>query len=74
MEMRLLTLKLLISFPLSSAVKLAYNSIDAATDGEDLPPLVILHGLFGSKQNWRTLAKLFHRETGRRVTSFFLSF
>ncbi|XP_078362589.1 sn-1-specific diacylglycerol lipase ABHD11-like [Oculina patagonica] len=53
----------------SSAVRLAYESIDANTDGEDLPPLVILHGLFGSKQNWRTLAKLFHRETGRRIVT-----
>lgn len=72
MEIRLLTLKLFISFLLSSAVRLAYDSIDATTDGEDLPPLVILHGLFGSKQNWRTLAKRFHRETGRQVTIILL--
>jgi len=58
---------LTISFLISSAVRLAYESIDATTDGENLPPLVILHGLFGSKQNWRTLAKLFQRETGRQV-------
>lgn len=53
----------------SSAVRLAYESIDATTDGKKLPPLVILHGLFGSKQNWRTLAKLFHRETGRQIVT-----
>lgn len=55
-------------FYCSSAVRLAYETIDATTDGEKLLPLVILHGLFGSKQNWRTLAKLFHKETGRQVT------
>jgi len=54
-------------FALSSPVRLAYDSIDANSDGEDLPPLVILHGLFGSKTNWRTLAKRFHRDTGRQV-------
>lgn len=51
----------------SSAVKLAYESLDATSEGEDLPPIVILHGLFGSKTNWRTLAKLFNRETDRKV-------
>ena len=58
----------LFLFYCSSAVRLAYETIDATTDGEKLPPLVILHGLFGSKQNWRTMAKLFHKETGRQVT------
>jgi len=53
----------------SSPVRLAYDSIDANSDGEDLPPLVILHGLFGSKTNWRTLAKRFHRDTGRQIVT-----
>ncbi|RMX47938.1 hypothetical protein pdam_00005384 [Pocillopora damicornis] len=53
----------------SSAVNLAYESIDATTEGDDLPPIVILHGLFGSKTNWRTLAKLFNRETDRKVVT-----
>ncbi|XP_067034253.1 sn-1-specific diacylglycerol lipase ABHD11-like [Acropora muricata] len=50
----------------SQPVQLSYDSIDASSYGEDLPPLVILHGLFGSKTNWRTLGKHFHRETGRK--------
>lgn len=54
----------------SPPVQLAYDSIDASSYGEDLPPLVILHGLFGSKTNWRTLGKHFHRETGRKVLIF----
>lgn len=50
-------------------MQLAYDSIDASSYGEDLPPLVILHGLFGSKTNWRTLGKHFHRETGRKIVT-----
>lgn len=57
---------------LSSPVQLAYESIDASSYGEELPPLVILHGLFGSKTNWKTLGKHFHRETGRKVLIFSL--
>ena len=55
-------------FSVSPPVRLAYDSIDSNSDGEDLPPLVILHGLFGSKTNWRTLARHFHKQTGRKVT------
>ncbi|XP_068679261.1 sn-1-specific diacylglycerol lipase ABHD11-like [Montipora capricornis] len=51
----------------SSPVRIAYDHTDASSDGEDLPPLVILHGLFGSKTNWRTLAKRFHKDTGRKI-------
>jgi len=31
-------------------------------------PLVLMHGLMGSKQNWQSLAKVFGR-TGRKVSS-----
>ena len=55
-------------FSVSPPVRLAYDSIDSNSDGQDLPPLVILHGLFGSKTNWRTLARHFHKQTGRKVT------
>ncbi|CAG8766234.1 323_t:CDS:2, partial [Dentiscutata heterogama] len=30
-------------------------------------PLIILHGLFGSKQNWRSLAKVFAQRLNTRV-------
>ncbi|KAJ1728759.1 hypothetical protein LPJ61_003865, partial [Coemansia biformis] len=33
------------------------------------PPLVILHGLFGSKQNWRAISKQLARTLGRDVYS-----
>ncbi|CAH3178568.1 unnamed protein product, partial [Porites evermanni] len=56
-------------FSVSPPVRLAYDSIDSNSDGQDLPPLVILHGLFGSKTNWRTLARHFHKQTGRKLVS-----
>lgn len=36
-----------------SPVRLAYDNFDANAAGKDLPPLMILHGLFGSKRNLR---------------------
>ncbi|KAI5998793.1 alpha beta-hydrolase [Pisolithus albus] len=55
--------------PLSglSSVPLAYDEYippnGNATDG----PLVILHGLFGSKRNWQSLSKAFMRDLQRPV-------
>lgn len=45
------------------------------TSSGDETPLVILHGLFGSKNNWMTLAKRFASELPYRVSqdSFMLS-
>ena len=34
-------------------MRLAYDNFDANAAGKDLPPLMILHGLFGSKRNLR---------------------
>ncbi|KAL1915274.1 uncharacterized protein VTP21DRAFT_7550 [Calcarisporiella thermophila] len=42
-------------------VKLAYTKFDAPKEHQALPPLVIMHGLFGSRQNWKSLAKAFSR-------------
>lgn len=47
---------------LGSAVKLAYDKYGGKTSDERAAtPLVILHGLFGQKRNWRSLAKQFQR-------------
>ncbi|CAG8639853.1 1953_t:CDS:2, partial [Paraglomus occultum] len=34
---------------------------------EDSPPVIILHGLFGSKQNWKSLAKSFTQSLNTKV-------
>ncbi|CAG9791364.1 unnamed protein product [Diatraea saccharalis] len=55
----------------SDTVDLAYASYESTADPEEtnLPPLVILHGLLGSKNNWNSMSKAIHRTTGRKVIS-----
>lgn len=50
-------------------VKLAYTlyeSIQASKDDEKAP-ITIMHGLFGSKNNWNSLSQAIHRKTSRKV-------
>ena len=63
-------LPLIPIFHYRSPVRLAYDNFDANAAGKDLPPLMILHGLFGSKRNFRELAKMFNKETGRQVNYY----
>ncbi|KAG9015322.1 hypothetical protein FRB93_013022 [Tulasnella sp. JGI-2019a] len=57
----------------ASAIQLAYEEIPASTNpgpssgSHAAGPLVICHGLFGSKQNWRSLCKAFSKTLGRSV-------
>ncbi|KAL0818192.1 hypothetical protein ABMA28_008701 [Loxostege sticticalis] len=55
----------------SDTVELAYASYESTADsvGSSRPPLVILHGLLGSKNNWNSMSKAIHRTTGRKVIS-----
>ncbi|KAG9089218.1 hypothetical protein FS749_001524 [Ceratobasidium sp. UAMH 11750] len=50
----------------SSPVKLAYEKVDPPELKSD-SPMLIVHGLYGSKQNWRSLSKAFARNLGRPV-------
>lgn len=56
----------------SETVDLAYASYESTGSEEvtsQMPPLVILHGLLGSKNNWNSMSKAIHRTTGRKVIS-----
>lgn len=55
----------------AETVDLAYASYESTSDSENSsqPPLVILHGLLGSKNNWNSMSKAIHRTTGRKVIS-----
>ncbi|KAJ2072376.1 hypothetical protein GGI03_000059 [Coemansia sp. RSA 2337] len=51
-----------------STVKLEFTATKAET-ASSKAPLVILHGLFGSKQNWRAISKQLSRVLGRDTYS-----
>lgn len=50
-------------------VKLAYTSYESVKDNEQdaKDPIIIMHGLFGSKNNWNSLSKAIHEKTNRKV-------
>jgi len=52
-----------------SAVNLTYDVFDGTVDST---PLVFLHGLFGSKSNFYSIAKSLVQRTGRKVCFQFL--
>ncbi|XP_033227265.1 protein ABHD11 [Belonocnema kinseyi] len=54
----------------SKPVKLAfvsYESMKDTTQNSQMFPIIIMHGLLGSKNNWNSLSKRIHKETGRKV-------
>ncbi|GLV37073.1 uncharacterized protein CBL_02096 [Carabus blaptoides fortunei] len=55
------------SLPAPKALRLAYASYEGTRShsaSEPLvPPLIIMHGLFGSKGNWNSLSKVFNART-----------
>lgn len=50
-------------------VKLAYTSYESVKEHEQdvKEPIIIMHGLFGSKNNWNSLSKAIHQKTKRKV-------
>lgn len=50
-------------------VKLAYTSYESIKENEQdaKGPIIIMHGLFGSKNNWNSLSKAIHQKTKRKV-------
>ncbi|XP_001605620.1 protein ABHD11 [Nasonia vitripennis] len=58
------------SHAIKTPVKLAYASYESTKEaGADpsKPPILIMHGLFGSKSNWNSLSKSIHQKTNRKV-------
>lgn len=44
-------------------LELSYNVYDKVKSDPNTSPVLILHGLFGSKSNWNSLSKAFHQKT-----------
>ncbi|XP_037075207.1 protein ABHD11-like isoform X2 [Pollicipes pollicipes] len=54
----------------SGSLDLSFQSHDStspATPDMDHPPILIMHGLLGSKSNWNSLSKSIHLKTKRKV-------
>jgi abhydrolase domain-containing protein 11 len=49
--------------PIRKIVNLAYNEYNVNGNVTQKPPVVIMHGLFGSKFNWNSLAKAMNAKT-----------
>ncbi|CAN7938588.1 unnamed protein product, partial [Ixodes hexagonus] len=54
-------------------VSLSYASYESTNAECPRPPVVILHGLFGSKNNWKSISKAMVKTTGRKARSVFNS-
>jgi len=45
------------------SVRLAYSSYESTRSDITKSPLVVMHGLMGSKKNWNSLCKTIHIKT-----------
>ncbi|XP_060663093.1 protein ABHD11 [Drosophila nasuta] len=48
-------------------IAMAYEMFETPNTDTNKPPLMIMHGLFGSKQNWRSVGRAIASKTNRRV-------
>ena len=53
-------------------VMMSYSYHQTKQDETSVPPIVLMHGLFGSKNNWRSLSKQISAKTGRAVKQLLL--
>lgn len=61
---------LLPQFPFrTNEVSLSYASYESTKVAPSKPPVFVLHGLFGSKNNWKSLSKAMVNTTGRKVVA-----
>ena len=53
-------------------IRLSYYNITPinSNEGQNKPPVLIFHGLFGSKNNWKSISKAIAAKTGRSVYAF----
>ncbi|TDG39732.1 hypothetical protein AWZ03_013847 [Drosophila navojoa] len=49
------------------AIAMSHEQFDGPTPDASRSPLITMHGLFGSKQNWRSISRALAKQTNRRV-------
>lgn len=48
-------------------IKMSYMSYESVVSDAKKPPVIIMHGVFGSKSNWNSLSKTLHNMTKRKI-------
>lgn len=56
-----------LNINLPPPVDLVYEEINITKAGPDKPPLLILHGLFGNKGNWKSTGRALSHACSKRV-------
>ncbi|XP_023175930.1 protein ABHD11 [Drosophila hydei] len=49
------------------AIAMSHEQFDGSAPDASRSPLITMHGLFGSKQNWRSISRALAKQTNRRV-------
>lgn len=49
------------------AIDMSYDVFESKNPDINLSPLIIMHGLFGSKQNWRGVGRALASKMNRKV-------
>ena len=62
---------LFIAFFRFDPVSMSFNVYDKSRNDENIIPLIIMHGLFGSKSNWNSLSKAINEITCSKVCKLF---
>ncbi|KAH8276099.1 hypothetical protein KR044_002167 [Drosophila immigrans] len=52
---------------ITAPIAMSYEEFNTPNTDPQKPPLIILHGLFGCKQNWRSVSKALASKTNRRI-------
>ena len=52
-------------------IQMAYNVFETENTQKSKPPLMIMHGLFGSKQNWRNVCRALALNTNRKANTHY---
>lgn len=53
----------------TASVQMAYTVYEEKENDGALPPLIVMHGLFGSRNNFRSIGRAVSSTTGRMVSN-----
>jgi len=64
-------IRAITSFSKYGRPRLAYTIIEESeSSASSGSPVILLHGMFGSKSNWKSIGKALNKRTGRKIITF----